>query len=172
MMSEKAIKSSAKAVAEKAVETHQEKQRLIQNQASDNTAPTMCNPMILNYKLVEPEIFSTNSNMDPSKWIRRYELCARRNGWKDKDMVDLMELYLEGRALLWFERECSEDNTWSEIKNKFILQFEGPEGELIAWNQLQLLKKTPEEDVEELVSKIEKLFNTAKTFKFHNKSYT
>ncbi|OMJ29252.1 hypothetical protein AYI69_g1252 [Smittium culicis] len=113
-------------------------------------------------RLLEPELFVDDGEIEPSAWLRRYELFSRKNGWNEIDKVDLMEIYLSDKALNWFERQKSEFRTWPILKEKFMDKFEGQEMELRAWKNLQNLRQEEEEEVEELVAKLEKLFKKAK----------
>ncbi|PVU90000.1 hypothetical protein BB560_006254, partial [Smittium megazygosporum] len=67
-------------------------------------------------RILEPVVFRDDSAADPERWIRRYELFARKNGWSDIDRIDIMELYLDGKALIWFEKHRGTFENWVQTK--------------------------------------------------------
>ncbi|OLY79262.1 hypothetical protein AYI68_g6672 [Smittium mucronatum] len=113
-------------------------------------------------KFYEPYLFSSENDVDPESWIRKYELYSRKMKWDDSDRKDLMELYLAGKALRWYERTRDLVNTWDELKTRFLDKFEGQESEIRVWKQLQQIKQDNDEEVEEFACRIKKLLSKAK----------
>ncbi|PWA00918.1 hypothetical protein BB558_003011, partial [Smittium angustum] len=101
-------------------------------------------------KHFEPEVFTNNGDIEASTWLRRYELFARKSNWSDIDKVELLELYLTGKNLSWFERLDTNNLTWESLKEMFIEKFESQETELKAWKELQLVRQAKDEEVEDL----------------------
>ncbi len=52
-----------------------------------------------------PEIFSDG---DMVLWLRKFELCAKANDWKDTDMLKRLPTLLSGKAFTVFERLAAE----------------------------------------------------------------
>ncbi|OMJ29250.1 hypothetical protein AYI69_g1255 [Smittium culicis] len=108
---------------------------------------------------------NTNSSfiiIDLSNWIRKYELFGRKNSWSDQDMVDFLDLYLDGKALSWFERQEKKDLKWATLKDSFMQKFEGHEAELRAWKELQNTYQGDDEGVEDLAFRLDNLFKKLK----------
>ncbi|OMJ20304.1 hypothetical protein AYI70_g4195 [Smittium culicis] len=113
-------------------------------------------------RFLEPETFLDGESDEPDVWLRRYELYARKNGWNNEDKKDFLELYLGGRALRWFDRVKTNFSDWKSLKVAFEKKFYGKEMEIRAWKDLQKVKQKEDENVEDLVDRLEKMFNKAK----------
>ncbi|PVV01087.1 hypothetical protein BB560_004509, partial [Smittium megazygosporum] len=107
---------------------------------------------------LEPEIFTNDESVEPFRWIRRYELYSKKEGWDESKQLELLELFLDGKALNWFEQKVDSFKTWKDAKEAFLSKFDSHETELRSWRELQTLKQNKEEDLEEFILKIEKLF--------------
>ncbi|OMJ14562.1 hypothetical protein AYI69_g8552 [Smittium culicis] len=113
-------------------------------------------------KNFEPAIFTNDKEIDLSNWIRKYELFGRKNSWSDQDIVDFLELYLDGKTLSWFERQEKKDLKWATLKDSFMQKFEGHEAELRAWKELQNTYQSDDEGVEDLAFRLDNLFKKLK----------
>ncbi|PVU99349.1 hypothetical protein BB560_005511 [Smittium megazygosporum] len=107
---------------------------------------------------LEPEIFTNDESVEPFRWIRHYELYSKKEGWDESKQLELLELFLDGKALNWFEQKVDSFKTWKNAKEAFLSKFDSHETELRSWRELQMLKQNKEEDLEEFILKIEKLF--------------
>ncbi|PVZ96652.1 hypothetical protein BB558_007427, partial [Smittium angustum] len=91
--------------------------------------------------ITEPSKFDSVNCSDPTEWISRYELHSRKSAWTDEDKVDLLELYLHGKDLVWYKRNKDKFVNWVELKKMFLEKYEGKEVEILAWNKLQRIKQ-------------------------------
>ncbi|OMJ14390.1 hypothetical protein AYI70_g7908 [Smittium culicis] len=88
-------------------------------------------------KLFEPKPFSNEDLVEESNWIRNYELFSRKNKWNEQDILEFLELYLDGKAISWFQMQEKIGLSWTKLRSYFIQKFEGQEAELRAWKELQ-----------------------------------
>ncbi|OMJ23117.1 hypothetical protein AYI69_g5111, partial [Smittium culicis] len=110
----------------------------------------------------EPTLFKGNEGTDPAAWIRRYELYARLSKWEEEDRIDFMELYMEGKGLLWYNRNKDKMDTWDITKSLFEKEFDGKDGEIRAWTELQTLKYADFSEVSDFEIRLNKLLIKAK----------
>ncbi|OMH80167.1 hypothetical protein AX774_g6403, partial [Zancudomyces culisetae] len=114
-------------------------------------------------KLMEPVLFTGESRINVATWTRRYELYGRSEQWSEEDQIDYMELFLDGKALKWYERERLRVGTWPELRNEFKRKFSSVESDIRSWRELQQLRQNSTEELEDFLFKIELLFEKSNT---------
>ncbi|OMJ13632.1 hypothetical protein AYI70_g8381 [Smittium culicis] len=94
----------------------------------------------------EPDPFNSSSCSEPSEWINKYELYSRVCKWNDKDKIDFLELYLQGKDLIWFRNNKTDWKVWPEAKKSFESKFDSREVEVKAWTKMKSLKQEDFDD--------------------------
>lgn len=110
----------------------------------------------------EFQAFSSSTCTDAESWISKYELFSRLNRWKDEDKVDMLELFMDGKDLLWYKRKRTEIADWKNAKELFIEKFDGKDAEIRAWSELQTLKQEDFKDFDEFEAEFSRLLLKAK----------
>ena len=67
--------------------------------------------------LALPETFSDG---DMVLWLRKFELCAQANDWKDTDMLKRLPTLLSGKAFAIFERLAAETKEDFKVLTKAL----------------------------------------------------
>ncbi|PVU96342.1 hypothetical protein BB561_001234 [Smittium simulii] len=117
----------------------------------------------MNYnRIPEPDIFESKDNSDPEEWLEKYQLIAKLNRWEEAIQIDLVQLYLGKKEVLWFKKYKDSFKSWDILKKAFIKKFENKELELISWTKVNSLKQKDYSDISELEIDMEILFTKAK----------
>ncbi|PVU96093.1 hypothetical protein BB560_005829, partial [Smittium megazygosporum] len=118
----------------------------------------------MDFKLSIKELSSFNSDVisDPEDWLNRYELRSRMSNWSDEDKRDYLELFLEGKDLIWYKRNKAEMEDWMTTKTMFLDKFDGQQKEMRAWNDLQKIKQADFDDFGAFEAEFERLLSKAK----------
>ncbi len=110
---------------------------------------------------VAPEIFSDG---DMVLWLRKFELCAKANDWKDTDMLKRLPTLLSGKAFAVFERLAAETKADFKVLTKALTEaFGGDEnGKHLAmrWQIVSRMRK-PDEDIQVFAYNLEALLRRA-----------
>ncbi|OMH82989.1 hypothetical protein AX774_g3513 [Zancudomyces culisetae] len=114
--------------------------------------PQLCN---MNRTIMEPEKFNPMEELEPKKWLKRYELASENNGWSEANRIEKLEKYVVGKARTWYDRMYPTFTSWEETKKKFKEKFAGEEEEYRAWNEMQEIRKREGEDIEALSIRID-----------------
>ncbi|OMH82848.1 DNA damage-inducible protein 1, partial [Zancudomyces culisetae] len=104
---------------------------------------------------MEPEKFNPLEELEPKKWLKRYEMAAINNGWSDENKIEKLENYVVGKARTWYDRMYTSFASWEDTKQKFNEKFAGEEEEYKAWNEMQEIRQEEGEDVESLSIRID-----------------
>ncbi|OMH82870.1 hypothetical protein AX774_g3639 [Zancudomyces culisetae] len=112
----------------------------------------------LTKRAVEPPVFSGDDNKDAASWIRKFDLYSRSIGWSEDDRLDFVELFLDAKALRWYERSRNRTEGWAGLREEFIRKFNSAESELRAWRELQNTRQSTNEELEDFIYKLEMLF--------------
>ncbi|OMH80450.1 hypothetical protein AX774_g6114 [Zancudomyces culisetae] len=104
---------------------------------------------------MEPDIFNPAEELEPKKWLKRYELDAGNNGWSNENKIEKLEKYVIGKARTWYDRMYHAFESWEDTKKKFIEKFAGEEEEYKAWNEMQAIRQEEGEDIESLTIRID-----------------
>ncbi|OMH81655.1 hypothetical protein AX774_g4886 [Zancudomyces culisetae] len=110
---------------------------------------------------LEPDVFNSSENNNPSKWLRRYELFAKNNEFNEREKIEALEYYLDNKTRIWYENNFDTFTNWKILKEAFINKYMGDEVEFKAWNDLQNAKQGSE-DMEEFSNRMEIMFKQAK----------
>ncbi|PVU92332.1 hypothetical protein BB561_003906 [Smittium simulii] len=110
----------------------------------------------------EPPVFDGSDDVDLKSWLRRFELYGRLNKWDEEDNVDFLELFMEGKSLMWYQNNQDKFETWEITKSLMENEFDGKDGEMRAWSSLQTLKFSNFNNIDEFEIQIDKLLTKAK----------
>ncbi|OMJ12684.1 DNA damage-inducible protein 1 [Smittium culicis] len=110
---------------------------------------------------LEPKIFTGKDEEDPERWIKRYDCFRITCNWTEDQAMEYIDLFLEGKALMWHKGICSSITDWASLKDKFIKTFKDEEIETAAWNEL-VSYACREKDTIEITGDLSRLFEKAK----------
>ncbi len=107
-----------------------------------------------------PEIFSDG---DMVLWLRKFELCAKANDWKDTDMLKRLPTLLSGKAFTVFERLAAETKADFKVLTKAVTEaFGGDEnGKHLAMMAFRSRMRKPDEDIQVFAYNLEALLRRA-----------
>ncbi|OMJ16421.1 hypothetical protein AYI69_g7844 [Smittium culicis] len=81
--------------------------------------------------------------------------------WTDEQAMEYIDLFLEGKALMWYKGNCNSITDWEILKEKFIKTFKDEEIETVAWNEL-VAYSCEDRDTIEISGDLSRLFEKAK----------
>ncbi|OMJ15489.1 hypothetical protein AYI70_g5897 [Smittium culicis] len=110
---------------------------------------------------LEPKIYTGKDEEDPERWIKRYDCFRITCNWTEDQAMGYIDLFLEGKALMWHKCICSSITDWASLKDKFIKTFKDEEIETDAWNEL-VSYACREKDTIEITGDLSRLFEKAK----------
>jgi hypothetical protein len=95
-----------------------------------------------------------NGNTDPAQYIMSYQVIVASSGVDDATMAKSFIIALEGPALTWYTRlpPLSIDS-WKELRDKFLLNFQGYRPDTDALAELSLCKQQEKETLREYYRK-------------------
>ena len=107
-----------------------------------------------------PEIFSDG---DIVLWLRKFELCALANEWKETDMLKRLPTLLSGKAFAVFERlAAAKKEDYKSLTKALTEAFGGDEnGKHLAMMAFRSRMRKPEEDVQVFAHNLEALLRRA-----------
>jgi hypothetical protein len=107
-----------------------------------------------------PEIFSDG---DMVLWLRKFELCAKANDWKDTDMLKRLPTLLSGKAFAIFERLAAETKEDFKVLTKALTEaFGGDEnGKHLAMMAFRSRMRKPDEYIQVFAYNLEALLRRA-----------
>ncbi|OLY80795.1 hypothetical protein AYI68_g5106 [Smittium mucronatum] len=114
------------------------------------------------FKALEPHVFKTNEESDPKEWLDRYDLYSRRMQWSKEDKIEILEIYLDRKEIMWFKNMKHLLKNWNKTKSEFIEKFFGKESEIKAWVALQEFKLDKYEDMDEFEMVLNSLISKTK----------
>ncbi|CAB4039803.1 Hypothetical predicted protein, partial [Paramuricea clavata] len=107
-----------------------------------------------------PEIFSDG---DMVLWLRKFELCAKANDWKDTDMLKRLPTLFSGKAFAIFERLAAKTKEDFKVLTKALTEaFGGDEnGKYLAMMAFRSRMRMPDEDIQVFAYNLEALLRRA-----------
>ena len=110
--------------------------------------------------VVLPEVFSDG---DIVLWLRKFELCATANDWKDADMLKRLPTLLSGKAFAVFERLSAEEKgDYKTLTKALSTAFGGDTtGKHIAMMAFRSRTRKPDEDIQVFAYNLEALLRRA-----------
>ena len=107
-----------------------------------------------------PEVFSDG---DIVLWLRKFELCATANDWKDADMLKRLPTLLSGKAFAVFERLSAEEKgDYKTLTKALSTAFGGDTtGKHIAMMAFRSRTRKPDEDIQVFAYNLEALLRRA-----------
>ena len=107
-----------------------------------------------------PEIFSDG---DMVLWLRKFELCAKANDWKDADMLKRLPTLLSGKAFAVFERLAAETKADFKVLTKALTEAFGGDknGKHLAMMAFRSRMRKPDEDIQVFAYNLEALLRRA-----------
>ncbi|OMJ11013.1 hypothetical protein AYI70_g9967 [Smittium culicis] len=109
---------------------------------------------------LEPKIFRGKDDEDAERWIKRYDCFRNTCTWTDEQAIEYLDLFMEGKALMWYKGNVTADTVWIDLKKKFIETFSDEEVESAAWNDL-IAYTSEAKDTIEIAGDLTKLFTKA-----------
>jgi hypothetical protein len=95
-----------------------------------------------------------NGNTNPAQYIMSYQVVVASSGGHDATMDKSFIIALEGSALTWYTRlPPSSINSWKELQDKFLLNFQGYRPNTDALAELSLCKQQEKETLREYYRK-------------------
>ena len=110
--------------------------------------------------LALPEIFGHG---DFDLWLRKFEVCAVTNAWKDDDKLKRLPTLLTGKAFVVFECLSAEKKADYKVLVKALKDsFGGNDmGKYVAMMEIRNRKRKPEEDLDVYVFALESALRRA-----------
>ncbi|OLY82691.1 hypothetical protein AYI68_g3180 [Smittium mucronatum] len=122
-----------------------------------STNPNLEPKPILGSRALEPQIFMGKDDEDAERWLKRYECFRKTCNWSDAEAVDYLDLFLEGKALMWYKENTTTETKWIDLRIKFKTAFSNEDEEYKAWNDL-ISYSTDNKDSIEITGKLSRIF--------------
>ncbi|OMH78376.1 hypothetical protein AX774_g8240 [Zancudomyces culisetae] len=118
---------------------------------------------LISSSIKEPQVFTGSSNQEAVRFVRRFELYSKSVGWDDDEKLEYIELFLDDKALNWYERNWKRFSSWKVFNNEIVEKFDKAESELFYWQELLRIKQGTKEELEEFIARMDRLFTKSKT---------
>lgn len=95
-------------------------------------------------------------------FLKRYEVCARNNGWSDSQRLDQLMCSLAAPAdqLLW-DIDAKTVMSWSDLVQKLRMRYGNSEQSALHQTRLSMLRQKADEELGDLVQEVRKLMTLA-----------
>ncbi|OMJ11561.1 hypothetical protein AYI69_g9788 [Smittium culicis] len=124
------------------------------------STPNLPSKPTLGLRALEPQCFSGKEDEDAERWLKRYECFRKTCNWSESEAIEYLDLFLEGKALMWYKGNAVTDVKWTDLKSKFKATFSNEEEEYKAWNDL-ISYSTAKKDSIEITGNLSRLFQRA-----------
>ncbi|OMJ29425.1 hypothetical protein AYI69_g1075 [Smittium culicis] len=107
------------------------------------STPNLASKPTLGLRALEPQCFSGKEDEDA-----------------ESEAIEYLDLFLEGKALMWYKCNATTDVKLTELKSRFKVTFSNEEEEYKAWNDL-ISFSTAKKDSIEITGNLSRLFQRA-----------
>ncbi|OMH80418.1 Protein DDI1-like protein, partial [Zancudomyces culisetae] len=105
--------------------------------------------------------FESSMGTDPEEWLKQFRLIAKLNKWDAADWVDLAQLKLGKRELVWYKKNVATFSDWVTFTVEFKSKFASAEQGYVSYDKLKEIKQENYESIEELEFALESALSKA-----------
>ncbi|OMH85643.1 hypothetical protein AX774_g804, partial [Zancudomyces culisetae] len=93
--------------------------------------------------------FEATLGIDPEEWLKQFRLVAKLSKWDQDDWVDLVQLKLGKRELIWYRKNVSSFSDWTTFTVAFKEKFSTTEDGYMSYDILKGINQSNYESIEE-----------------------
>ncbi|OMH80148.1 hypothetical protein AX774_g6423 [Zancudomyces culisetae] len=105
--------------------------------------------------------FEVANEINPTEWLNQFRLVAKLNKWDQDDWIDLVQLKLGRKELIWYKKNIGKFTDWTtftvEFKDKFVSEEQG----YMSYDKLKAIRQENYNSVEELEYALEEALSNA-----------
>ncbi|OMH78370.1 Retrovirus-related Pol polyprotein from transposon [Zancudomyces culisetae] len=94
--------------------------------------------------------FEESSDIEPMEWLNQFRLLSKLNKWDESDWIDLIQLKLGRRELIWYKKNLGKFTDWTTFTVEFRDKFSKENQGYMSYDKLKEIKQENYSSIEEL----------------------